>query len=205
MEEKREWHSIAEQLYSRIPCKKNNSKRHNGRGPEGPQYSTDHSHHLACWQAVRHHFDRKSHNKSLMEGSDKTSGGLLLTTLCDNTTHNKRTIMMCRYSSITAYVLYGVASLISRLQVHQGIEEKIIWYRTHRALQQQPDFKRNTNLCFRRAHFWSTWEYLGVLESNPEYLWVLREYFSVLPIYSMSTPKYSGYSGVLRSTSESSS
>jgi len=31
-------------------------------------------------------YGRKSHNKSLMEGSDKTSGGLLLTTLCDNTT-----------------------------------------------------------------------------------------------------------------------
>ena len=39
-----------------------------------------------------------------------------------------------------------------------------------RQRQQQPDFKRNTNLCFRRAHFWSTCEYLGVLESNPEYL-----------------------------------
>ena len=37
-------------------------------------------------------------------------------------------------------------------------------------VRQQPDFKRNTNLCFRRAHFWSTCEYLGVLESNPEYL-----------------------------------
>eukprot|EP00985_Skeletonema_marinoi_P021128 scaffold12818_cov85-Skeletonema_marinoi.AAC.1 len=37
MEEKREWHSIAEQLYSRIPCKKNNSKSHNGREKEGWQ------------------------------------------------------------------------------------------------------------------------------------------------------------------------
>ena len=42
--------SIAEQLYSRIPCKKKNSQRHNGRGPEGPQYSTEHS---PTWHADR--------------------------------------------------------------------------------------------------------------------------------------------------------